>query len=166
MEGSLVNCRLLPLRSESSRDPTCAGFERQPISLCPPGVLLQNLCLGFVGSVGEGRTSCKPRILLFVGNEVLHFADWDHPNDIENHVVDCGKIRLCLSRGGMCEWLKQAVLKTAVRETVPGVRIPLPPPLHGFSRRHCEKRESKTKHGLAPSPSPIRILRPDLFVER
>ncbi len=32
------------------------------------------------------------------------------------------------SRGGMCEWLKQAVLKTAVRETVPGVRIPLPPP--------------------------------------
>src|SRR5512143_550668 len=32
------------------------------------------------------------------------------------------------TRGGMCEWLKQAVLKTAVRETVPGVRIPLPPP--------------------------------------
>src|ERR1700683_3999194 len=28
----------------------------------------------------------------------------------------------------MCEWLKQAVLKTGVRETVPGVRIPLPPP--------------------------------------
>jgi hypothetical protein len=28
----------------------------------------------------------------------------------------------------MCEWLKQAVLKTAVRETAPGVRIPLPPP--------------------------------------
>ncbi len=31
-------------------------------------------------------------------------------------------------RGGMCEWLKQAVLKTAVPERVPGVRIPLPPP--------------------------------------
>jgi H+/Cl- antiporter ClcA len=31
----------------------------------------------------------------------------------------------------MCEWLKQAVLKTAVRETVPGVRIPLPPPVLG-----------------------------------
>jgi hypothetical protein len=31
--------------------------------------------------------------------------------------------------GGMCEWLKQAVLKTAVPERVPGVRIPLPPPL-------------------------------------
>src|ERR1700742_4625305 len=33
-----------------------------------------------------------------------------------------------INRGGMCERLKQAVLKTAVRETVPGVRIPLPPP--------------------------------------
>src|SRR5437588_4136320 len=30
--------------------------------------------------------------------------------------------------GGMREWLKRAVLKTAVRETVPGVRIPVPPP--------------------------------------
>jgi hypothetical protein len=29
----------------------------------------------------------------------------------------------------MRERLKRAVLKTAVRETVPGVRIPLPPPL-------------------------------------
>jgi hypothetical protein len=34
-----------------------------------------------------------------------------------------------LSRGGMCERLKQAVLKTAVPARVPGVRIPLPPPL-------------------------------------
>jgi hypothetical protein len=31
-------------------------------------------------------------------------------------------------RGGMCERLKQAVLKTAVPERAPGVRIPLPPP--------------------------------------
>jgi hypothetical protein len=31
--------------------------------------------------------------------------------------------------GGMSEWFKEAVLKTAVRETVPGVRIPLPPPI-------------------------------------
>ena len=30
--------------------------------------------------------------------------------------------------GGMAERLKAAVLKTAVRGTVPGVRIPLPPP--------------------------------------
>jgi hypothetical protein len=41
----------------------------------------------------------------------------------------------------MCEWLKQAVLKTAVRETVPGVRIPLPPPhtqliKEAFTQRH------------------------------
>src|SRR5579863_9756717 len=34
-----------------------------------------------------------------------------------------------LNRGGMCERLKQAVLKTAVLERVPGVRIPLPPPI-------------------------------------
>ena len=33
------------------------------------------------------------------------------------------------SRGGMCERLKQAVLKTALLERVTGVRIPLPPPL-------------------------------------
>ena len=31
-------------------------------------------------------------------------------------------------RGGMRERLKRVVLKTTVRETVPGVRIPLPPP--------------------------------------
>jgi hypothetical protein len=30
--------------------------------------------------------------------------------------------------GGMREWLKRVVLKTTVPETVPGVRIPLPPP--------------------------------------
>ena len=30
----------------------------------------------------------------------------------------------------MGEWLKPAVLKTAVRGTVPGVRIPLPPLLY------------------------------------
>ena len=33
----------------------------------------------------------------------------------------------------MAEWFKAAVLKTVVRETVPGVRIPLPPP--AFARR-------------------------------
>ena len=31
-------------------------------------------------------------------------------------------------RGEMAEWLKAAVLKTAERGTVPGVRIPLSPP--------------------------------------
>src|SRR5215472_15038619 len=39
----------------------------------------------------------------------------------------------------MCERLKQAVLKTAVPQTVPGVRIPLPPPATpSISRRKCE----------------------------
>ena len=31
------------------------------------------------------------------------------------------------SRGGMAEWLMAAVLKTVMRESVSGVRIPLPP---------------------------------------
>ena len=32
-------------------------------------------------------------------------------------------------RGGMAEWSMAVVLKTTEPETVPGVRIPLPPPL-------------------------------------
>src|ERR1035441_3158953 len=44
---------------------------------------------------------------------------WSY-NSEKNEVGSCG---------GMCERLKQAVLKTAVLERVPGVRIPLPPPL-------------------------------------
>ena len=36
---------------------------------------------------------------------------------------------VCQQVGGMCERLKQAVLKTAILERVSGVRIPLPPPL-------------------------------------
>jgi hypothetical protein len=32
--------------------------------------------------------------------------------------------------GGMAEWSMAVVLKTTVRETVPGVRIPLPPPTY------------------------------------
>jgi hypothetical protein len=31
-------------------------------------------------------------------------------------------------RGGMAEWSMAVVLKTTAPETVPGVRIPLPPP--------------------------------------
>src|SRR4051812_13154568 len=33
-------------------------------------------------------------------------------------------------RGGMAEWSMAVVLKTTEPETVPGVRIPLPPPSH------------------------------------
>ena len=53
----------------------------------------------------------------------------------------CSQVRCCklkqlppASHGGMCERLKQAVLKTAIPERVSGVRIPLPPPL-----QHREK---------------------------
>ena len=54
----------------------------------------------------------------------------------------------------MCERLKQAVLKTAVRETVPGVRIPLPPPNSLNCREsplRCSrnKREGPTFRGIA-----------------
>src|SRR5438309_11002221 len=54
--------------------------------------------------------------------------------------------------GGMCERLKQAVLKTAVPERVPGVRIPLPPPqslmCKFFSRAPSRKSRfpGKIKH--------------------
>ena len=40
-----------------------------------------------------------------------------------------GVRRFGAASGGMAEWFKAAVLKTVVRETVPGVRIPLPPPV-------------------------------------
>src|SRR4051812_11129934 len=44
-----------------------------------------------------------------------------------------------IRRGEMAEWLKAAVLKTAERETVPGVRIPLSPP--SASARVQRRRE-------------------------
>src|ERR1700733_6049413 len=58
-------------------------------------------------------------------------------------LVSCGFTIALLSysyqsRGGMCERLKQAVLKTALPERVTGVRIPLPPP----SRRSAQPRDS------------------------
>jgi hypothetical protein len=40
----------------------------------------------------------------------------------------------------MAEWFKAAVLKTVVRETVPGVRIPLPPPTSSsFGLAECQR---------------------------
>src|SRR5437868_13158268 len=36
--------------------------------------------------------------------------------------------------GGMAEWSMAVVLKTTVPETVPGVRIPLPPPSFALDR--------------------------------
>ena len=35
-----------------------------------------------------------------------------------------------IESGGMGEWLKPAVLTTVGVERLPGVRIPLPPPIH------------------------------------
>ena len=48
----------------------------------------------------------------------------------------------------MCERLKQAVLKTAVPERVPGVRIPLPPPfLIGIKRSGLDDSASNREPG-------------------
>src|SRR5579864_7730741 len=49
----------------------------------------------------------------------------------------------------MREWLKRAVLKTAVRETVPGVQIPLPPP--SIRTVSCRPRETTSRSRLAAS---------------
>ena len=45
--------------------------------------------------------------------------------------------------GGMGEWLIPAVLKTVVPERVPGVRIPLPPPLTSKPRRYAGSTEAQ-----------------------
>jgi hypothetical protein len=56
-------------------------------------------------------------------------SGWSQFNQLVLHRLECKLLGVFFTGpGGMCEWLKQAVLKTAVRETVPGVRIPLPPP--------------------------------------
>jgi hypothetical protein len=39
------------------------------------------------------------------------------------------EFRICQQRGEVAEWFKAAVLKTAVRESVPWVRIPPSPPI-------------------------------------
>ena len=46
----------------------------------------------------------------------------------------------------MCEWLKQAVLKTAVPETVPGVRIPLPPPFTRLAGKNLHNLLHSTRN--------------------
>ena len=49
---------------------------------------------------------------------------------METHTIcKYNNSNLITENGGMREWLKRAVLKTVVPERVPGVRIPLPPPL-------------------------------------
>jgi hypothetical protein len=43
------------------------------------------------------------------------------------------RIQVQIRRGGMAEWSMAVVLKTTAPETVPGVRIPLPPPTSGIT---------------------------------
>src|SRR5262249_6719034 len=62
-------------------------------------------------------------------------------------------------RGGMCERLKQAVLKTAVRETVPGGRIPLPPPTSAKrSLRSRLRLASQPPDTAAPASAPAEVV--------
>src|SRR5690349_20195113 len=52
----------------------------------------------------------------------------------------------------MCERLKQAVLKTAIRETVSGVRIPLPPPSPlSFASSHFAVSRNSTPRKMKTS---------------
>src|SRR3989442_10809290 len=53
--------------------------------------------------------------------------------------------------GGMRERLKRAVLKTAVPGRVPGVRIPLPPPLTRLVGKHL----SNLLHGVLQPELPV-----------
>ncbi len=61
----------------------------------------------------------------------------------------------------MAEWLKAAVLKTAVRGTVPGVRIPLPPPsplrFDGVGRRLQAVARLSPRSGANPEPTSIKL---------
>ncbi len=59
-----------------------------------------------------------------------HAPDIDNNGAARSIPLSYNDLSKCLpDRGGMCERLKQAVLKTAIPERVSGVRIPLPPPL-------------------------------------
>src|SRR5205823_9172126 len=64
-----------------------------------------------------------------------------------------------LRSGGMAEWSMAVVLKTTEPETVPGVRIPLPPPLPQlwkppgivlFQREHDSLRHRCKKANVTP----------------
>src|SRR5271157_5554767 len=68
---------------------------------------------------------------------------WLSYNDVSKRLIN---------RGGMCERLKQAVLKTAIPERVSGVRIPLPPPLTSLVGNYLAP---STARPAAPSGSPL-----------
>jgi integrase len=66
--------------------------------------------------------------------------------------------RCTATRGGMCEWLKQAVLKTALPWRVTGVRIPLPPPSND-SKTSDEIQEIYAKRNPASEIRPSDVLK-------
>src|SRR6266567_4042584 len=65
----------------------------------------------------------------------------------------------------MAEWLKAPVLKTGIRETVSGVRIPLSPPFqsevgtepHAFPRKIEQNRLTFTNLGVKPDPCSVLV---------
>src|SRR5262245_37614340 len=54
----------------------------------------------------------------------------------------------------MAEWSMAVVLKTTVRETAPGVRIPLPPPILFWAALHQDVTATEEHQGL---PRMVRI---------
>ena len=58
--------------------------------------------------------------------------------------------------GGMAEWLKANDLKSFVRETVPGVRIPLPPKILRDTEKEEEKNSSTAPVSNLPTGYQIR----------
>jgi hypothetical protein len=58
------------------------------------------------------------------GDAMSGSTQTDERANAQRRVLDL----LSNSRGGMAEWSMAVVLKTTEPETVPGVRIPLPPP--------------------------------------
>ena len=55
--------------------------------------------------------------------------------------------------GGVAEWLKAPVLKTGVRETVPGVRIPPPPFIYD-----CNTANDRSSIGDALMPMSLALV--------
>jgi hypothetical protein len=58
----------------------------------------------------------------------------------------------------MAEWFKAAVLKTAVLGRVPGVRIPLPPPVNIFIINNLQDNtKSSVPENLAGASFPLPV---------
>src|SRR5215813_5563903 len=86
---------------------------------------------GFNFAFEDSRIVSKQKARLKLLNHTLWRSTEASRIDPTVELKGCCKLkpRPRLQVGGMCERLKQAVLKTAIPERVSGVRIPLPPPL-------------------------------------